>query len=123
MSIIYTLKVIIVKMSEEIEVGLGVSHKIKNELEQLGFKMTLNTDINGVMWGFDGKTKYFPRDTYIRDPCDGKPMLKLSVERTTNGFTLIINSNPFKQQNHLRRSELEIDEIIPIVKEYLHLLG
>ncbi|MEM5793100.1 MAG: hypothetical protein QXY45_01940 [Candidatus Aenigmatarchaeota archaeon] len=110
-------------MSEELEkMGVLVSSNIRDELENLGFKIMPNNDVNGVMWGFDGKTKYFPRDTYIRESIDGKPSLKLSIEKTTNGFTLIINSNPFKQQNHLRRSELSIEEIMPIVKEYLHLL-
>jgi len=99
-----------------------VSLKIKDQLEALGFKMISNPETNGIMWGFDGKTKYFPRDTYIRDEVNGKPKIKMSIEKTTNGFTLIINSNPFQPKNHLRRSELSIDEILPIVKEYIDLL-
>jgi len=98
-----------------------ITSEIKDDLQEVGFTLSATPD-TGVMWGFDGSTKYFPRDTYIREKRDGKPEIKLRVEKTTNGFILIVNSNPFKPQNHLDRSQLRIDEVIPIIKEYISLL-
>jgi hypothetical protein len=98
-----------------------ITHELKDEIQRLGFVLT-NTPENGVMWGFDGKTKYFPRNTYIREKKDNKPKIKLMIEKTTNGFRLIINSIPLASHNHLNRSELEIQEIMPIIREYLDLI-
>ena len=98
-----------------------ITSEIKDGLQELGFVL-FNTPESGVMWGFDGSTKYFPRQTYIREEKDGKPKIKLRIEKTINGFTLIINSIPFKSQNHLNRSQLDVKDIISIVKEYLSLI-
>ena len=98
-----------------------ISSEIKDQLQQLGFILSQTLE-NGVMWGFDGSTKYFPRETYIREPKDEKIQIKLRLEKANNGIILIINSNPFKQQNHLDRSQLEVKEIISIVKEYISLI-
>jgi len=98
-----------------------ISSELKDQLKQLGFMLSHTPD-NGVMWGFDGSTKYFPRETYIREPIDGKLQIKLKLEKTNNGIILIINSNPFKSQNHLDRSQLKVEEIIPIVEEYTNLI-
>ena len=76
--------------------------EIKNQLEQLAFTLSTAPE-NGVMWGFDGKTEYFPREIYIREENDRKLKIKLKIEKTTNGFNLVINSIPFKKQNHLNR--------------------
>ena len=98
-----------------------ISSKIKNDLEQLNFVLS-QTPETGVMWGFDGKTEHFPRETFIREAKDGKPTIKLRVEKTLNGLILVINSIPFKSQNHLDRAQLNIEEVIPILKEYLSLI-
>jgi len=98
-----------------------ISSELKDQLQQLGFIFS-HTHENGVMWGFDGSTKYFPRETYIRESKDGKTQIKLRLEKTNNGIILIINSDPFNQQNHLDRSQLEVKEIISIVKEYISLI-
>ena len=95
--------------------------EIKNGLGKLGF-IPSPTPESGVMWGFDGKTKHFPRETYIREKSDEKPNIKLKIEKTTNGFTLIINSIPFKPHNHLDRSQFDIENTISIVKEYIDLI-
>ena len=97
-----------------------ITHEIKDELQVLGFTIS-TTQENGVMWGLDGKTQYFPRDTYIKEEENGMK-IKLRIEKTINGFILIINSIPFKPQNHLNRSELSITEVMPIVKEYINLI-
>ena len=106
---------------QQVKQEVFISPELKDQLHQLDF-MFSHTHENGVMWGFDGSTKYFPRETYIREPKDGKTQIKMRLEKTNNGIILIINSNPFKQQNHLDRSQLEVKEIIPIVKEYISLV-
>lgn len=109
--------------SEEVQLNQEslISSKIKDELQEMNFILSTTLE-SGVMWGFDGSTKHFPRDTYVKEEKDGKPKIKLKVEKTNNGFTLIINSIPFKIQNHIDRYQLEIEEIIPIVKEYMSLI-
>lgn len=98
-----------------------ISLELKNELEQIGFLISETPD-TGVMWGFDGSTKYFPRETYVKESIDGKPKLKLRIEKTNVGIILIINSIPFKPHNHLDRAELSPKDIIPIVKDYMNLI-
>ena len=110
-------------MTEEViqKETILIPTEIKDKLQELGFILSSTPD-SGVMWGFDGSTKYFPRQSYIREEKDGKPKIKLRIEKTTNGFILIINSIPFKEQNHLSRYEIGIEEIIPVVKEYIALI-
>ena len=76
-------------MSDEIKIPQlkqdFMSREIKDDLQQLGFVLS-NTPESGVMWGFDGKTKYFPRDTYIRDSIEGKPKIKLRIEKTNQSI-------------------------------------
>jgi len=108
-------------MQTETNQDIFISSEIKDQLQEFGF-MIANTPDDGIMWGFDGSTKYFPRETYTKEPKDEKPQIKLRLEKTNNGIILIINSNPFKQQNHLDRSQLEPKEIISIVKEYSNLI-
>jgi len=110
-------------MSSEIQITQQelIPAKLKDELQELGFVLSATID-SGVMWGFDGSTKYFPRKTFMREKVDDKPKIKLRIEKTTNGFTLIINSIPFKPRYHLNRYELAVAEIVPILKEYIDLI-
>ncbi|NCN39248.1 MAG: hypothetical protein COY38_05000 [Candidatus Aenigmarchaeota archaeon CG_4_10_14_0_8_um_filter_37_24] len=108
-------------MTSEINQTELMTAEIKTDLEGMGFNL-FHTLENGVMWGFDGSTKYFPRETYIRESNNGKPKIKMRLEKTNNGIILIINSEPFKQQNHLDRAQLEVKDILTIVKEYMNLI-
>ncbi|MBD3156108.1 MAG: hypothetical protein GF368_05670 [Candidatus Aenigmarchaeota archaeon] len=96
-----------------------ISGEIKDSLQELGFVLT-HTPESGLMWGFDGKTKYYPRETYTREKKGTKPRTKLRLEKTNNGLNILINSDPFRPENHLKKHGLMSEDVIPIVKNYLN---
>ncbi|OGI15698.1 hypothetical protein A3K63_04685 [Candidatus Micrarchaeota archaeon RBG_16_49_10] len=98
-----------------------ISLEIKNELEKLGFALSETPDA-GLIWGFDGTMKYFPRETYVREAADGKPLVKLRVEKTINGLTLVVNSVPFNPQRHIDRAELDEKAVVKLVNDYVKVL-
>ncbi len=94
---------------------------LKEKIESLGFKYQ---GINGgdVIWGFDGVTKNFPEDIYVRDSTDGKPPISLKIKKTLGGITVILNSMPFQERYHLDKAPLKEEEVFEVVEKYLKLL-
>jgi hypothetical protein len=105
-------------MSDKAKGKQLISGGLKDSLQKMGFVLT-HTPESGLMWGFDGKTKYFPRETYIREKKGNKLKIKLRIEESNNGLNILMNSNPFRTENHLKKHGLMPNEIIPIIKEYL----
>ncbi|MCX8178433.1 MAG: hypothetical protein N3D75_01230 [Candidatus Aenigmarchaeota archaeon] len=95
--------------------------KLKQKLNEIGFKLQ-SSNRDEVIWGFDGVTKYYPEEMYIRDSENGKPKVSLKLRRTMNGITVILNTVPFKEQFHLDRAPLTEDEAIDIIQKYINLL-
>lgn len=91
---------------------------IRSKLEERGFILQ-EISQGEVIWGFDGTTKYFPEDNYLREPIDESPMLTLKLRKTSTGITLIINSLPFQTKHHLDKAPLTEDEVIPVVDKYI----
>ncbi len=91
---------------------------VRPKLEERGFSLQ---EINqgDVIWGFDGVTKYFPEDNYIRESVNGSPSLALKLRKTSTGVTLIINSLPFQSKHHLDKAPLKEDDIVRTVDEYI----
>ncbi|MBS3052079.1 MAG: hypothetical protein J4428_01760 [Candidatus Aenigmarchaeota archaeon] len=91
---------------------------IRHKLEERNFILQ---EINqgDVIWGFDGVTKYFPEDNYIRENVNGSPKFSLKLRKTSTGITLIINSVPFQTKHHLDKAPLKEEDVISIVDKYL----
>jgi hypothetical protein len=94
---------------------------LKEKIESLGFKYQ-GVDGGNVIWGFDGVTKHFPEDVYVRESVDGKPSISLKIKKTLGGITVIINSIPFQERYHLDRAPLNEEEVFEVVERYLKLL-
>ena len=92
-----------------------ISLEIRRQLEELGFRFA-TTPEDGVIWGFDGSTKYFPRETYVREGENGRPGMKVRLEKTVNGINLIVNSDPFDIRHHIDKYQITPQEIIATVK-------
>jgi hypothetical protein len=99
----------------------AVFPNLKEKIESLGFKHQ-GVDGGNIIWGFDGVTKYFPEDVYLRDSIDGKPQLSLKIKKTTNGITVVINSVPFQEKYHFDKSLLKEEEVFEAIERYLKLL-
>lgn len=94
---------------------------LKQKLSELGFKFQ-SSNRNELIWGFDGVTKYYPEENYIRDAIDGKPQISLKLRKTMNGITVILNTVPFKEKFHLDKAPLTEDEAIDVIKKYINML-
>lgn len=94
---------------------------LRDKIEALGFKYQ---GVNGgdVIWGFDGVTKNFPEDIYVREALDGKPAISLKIKKTLGGITVILNSIPFQEKHHLDKAPLKEEEVVEVVEKYLKLL-
>lgn len=94
---------------------------LRDKIEALGFKYQ---GVNGgdVIWGFDGVTKNFPEDIYVREALDGKSAISLKIKKTLGGITVILNSIPFQEKHHLDKAPLKEEEVVEVVEKYLKLL-
>lgn len=94
---------------------------LKQKIEELGFKFQ-GSNQNELIWGFDGVTKYYPEDIYVRESIDGKPSVSLKLKKTSSGITVILNSITFSERFHLDKAPLTEQEAIETVKNYIKLL-
>jgi len=103
------------------EEGKVLSQRLRQRLEELGFKFE-SFSSGDVIWGFDGITRYYPEENYLKNSNDGKPAVSLKIKKTHNGITLIINSVPFQEKYHLDKAPLTEEEVFDVVEKYLKLL-
>lgn len=95
--------------------------KLKQKLNEMGFNFQSSAK-DEVIWGFDGVTKYYPEEFYIKEFDDGKPKISLKLRKTMNGITVILNTIPFKEKFHLDKAPLTEDEAIEVIQKYINLL-